>query len=102
MALQVNRRRCFGVQLMVVQIFTADEPEVEALPRQEVMHFLETTDSNACVGYLEHVIDVWEEKGADLQDKLAELYLARARTASKTESGGLCPRCFTRCLLLTR
>ena len=76
-----------------MQIFTADEAEVEALPRQDVMRFLETTNSDVCVGYLEHVIDVWEEKGADLHDKLAELYLGMSRTAPKTESGGKTWKC---------
>jgi hypothetical protein len=54
---------------------------VEALPRDQVAKFLEKTDANAAVGYLEHVIHALGEKGADFHDKLAELYLARARAA---------------------
>lgn len=59
---------------------------MEALPRDQVAKFLEKTDANAAVGYLEHVVHALGEKGADFHDKLAELYLARARAAK--DSGG--------------
>ena len=62
------------------QIFTADEPEVEALPRKEVAAFLEKTNKEACIGYLEHLIDDLQDASAQFHDKLAELYLEKART----------------------
>jgi hypothetical protein len=55
-----------------LQIFTADEPEVEALPRKD--------------GYLEHIITDLKEEGADFHDKLAEIYLEKAKTAMKKET----------------
>ncbi|WWC88076.1 uncharacterized protein L201_002980 [Kwoniella dendrophila CBS 6074] len=64
---------------MALQIFTADEPEVESLPRSDVMRFLEKTDQEACIGYLEHIINNLGEEGPDYHDKLAELYHARVK-----------------------
>ncbi|WVQ65020.1 uncharacterized protein L199_003190 [Kwoniella botswanensis] len=64
---------------MGLQIFTADEPEVESLPRSEVMRFLEKTQEGACIGYLEHIINTLGEEGPDYHDKLAELYHARVK-----------------------
>ncbi|KAK4684616.1 Vam6/Vps39-like protein vacuolar protein sorting-associated protein 39, partial [Tremellales sp. Uapishka_1] len=64
---------------MALTIFTADESGVEALPRMDVMTFLERTDKSSCRGYLEHVIDNLGEKGSEYHDKLAELYLEEAR-----------------------
>jgi hypothetical protein len=63
------------------QIFTADEPEVEALPRKEVVAFLEKTNKEACIGYLEHLIDDLQDTSAEFHDQLAELYLEQARTS---------------------
>jgi hypothetical protein len=79
----------YGAAAHAVQIFTADEAEVEALPRDEVMHFLEKMNPDACVGYLEHVIDTLGEEGADFHDKLAELYLERARKAHASGESAL-------------
>lgn len=52
------------------------------------MRFLEDIGPDSCIGYLEHVIDVWEENGAEFHDKLSELYLAKAQTASKDQEDG--------------
>ncbi|WWD16424.1 hypothetical protein CI109_100850 [Kwoniella shandongensis] len=68
-----------------IQIFTADEAEVEALPRQEVTDFLEQTDEESCIGYLEHVITTLGEEGSAFHDKLVELYLARVRRTARSE-----------------
>lgn len=67
-----------------LQIFTADEPEVDALPRAQVAAFLEKTHWESAMAYLEHVVDLGETR-ADLHDKLAELHLRRLRTEA---SGG--------------
>ncbi|WRT65779.1 uncharacterized protein IL334_002728 [Kwoniella shivajii] len=64
---------------MALQIFTADEPEVESLPRTEVMRFLAEINEGACIGYLEHIINNLGEDGSDYHDKLAELYLAKVK-----------------------
>ncbi|WVF65869.1 hypothetical protein IAT40_000606 [Kwoniella sp. CBS 6097] len=68
---------------MALQIFTADEPEVESLPRADIMRFLEKTNQEACVGYLEHVINTLGEDGSDFHDKLGELYLGRVKAAEQ-------------------
>ncbi len=52
------------------------------------MKFIETTSPDASTGYLEHVINVWEEKRAEFHDKLAELYLSKARVASPDRKDG--------------
>lgn len=67
-----------------LQIFTADEPEVDALPRADVVSFLEKEHPDSAVAYLEHVIDLGED-GPDFHDKLAELYLARVRSKKDIE-----------------
>jgi len=64
---------------ILVQIFTADEAEVEALPRHRVLAHLEKIGPSACVGYLEHITRELGEAGPDYHDKLAELYLDQAR-----------------------
>ncbi|WVQ93507.1 hypothetical protein IAU59_000581 [Kwoniella sp. CBS 9459] len=68
---------------LALQIFTADEPEVESLPRVEVMRFLEKNNREACVGYLEHIINTLGEDGSEFHDKLGELYLGRVKAAEK-------------------
>jgi hypothetical protein len=67
------------------KIFTADEPEVEALPRKEVVEFLEKTNKDACLGYLEHLTGELHDTSAEFHDKLAELYLEKARIDEKTK-----------------
>jgi hypothetical protein len=70
------------------EIFTADEPEVEALPREQVVNFLSKHNSSACVGYLEHVINDLGDASPDFHDKLAELYLAEVKAKSKSKDNG--------------
>jgi hypothetical protein len=65
---------------LTLQIFIADEPEVEALPRKDVMDFLAKTDLDSCIKYLEHIIDTLGETGADFHDRLAQLYLQKAES----------------------
>ena len=64
---------------ILLQIFTADEAEVEALPRHRVLAHLEKIGPSACVGYLEHITKELGEAGPDYHDKLVELYLDQAR-----------------------
>lgn len=72
------------------KIFTADEPEVEALPRDKIVNFLSANSSTACVGYLEHVIDDLGDESPDFHDKLAELYLDDVKEKSKSKDKGEC------------
>jgi hypothetical protein len=78
--------RVFRKAIADDQIFTADEPEVEALPRKEVVAFLEKTNKEACIGYLEHLIDELQDVSAEFHDKLAELYLEKARTEAESKA----------------
>lgn len=52
---------------------------MEALPRKEVVDFLAKENKDACITYLEHAITGLEENGADFHDRLAELYLEKAK-----------------------
>ena len=55
------------------------------------MRFIEETDADSCAGYLEHIINALGESGADFHDKLAELYLVKARLALKEGAEGESP-----------
>lgn len=59
---------------------------MEALPRKEVVEFLEKTNEEACVGYLEHLTGDLNDTSAEFHDKLAELYLGKARGDEKTRT----------------
>jgi hypothetical protein len=78
------------LRLIRLQIFTADEPEVEALPRSAVMDYLDKVDQSSCRGYLEHIINSLHEEGADFHDKLAEFYLEDARKSLNSPSRKRC------------
>ncbi|KAK4050609.1 Vacuolar morphogenesis protein 6 [Microbotryomycetes sp. JL201] len=59
-----------------MQIFVGDHEEVESLPRHDVMSFLASIGSDVCQRYLENVIQVHGEQGAEFHEKLIDLYLA--------------------------
>ncbi|CEQ42822.1 SPOSA6832_04686 [Sporobolomyces salmonicolor] len=59
-----------------LQIFIADFEEVESLPRHATMAHLEGIGRDVCIRYLEHIIHVLGEQGAEFHEKLIELYLA--------------------------
>lgn len=63
---------------------------MEALPRQEVVGFLEKESREAYQGYLEHIINDLGEDGADFHDKLAEIYLDQSKTVVKANQSELC------------
>lgn len=73
---------------MALQVFTADEAEVEALPRKDVSVYLERHSLDSCVGYLEHIINDLDESGPDFHDKLAELYLIDAKKSKPKDAAG--------------
>ena len=52
---------------------------MEALPRKNVVEFLVGQSKDACIVYLEYAIGILEETGAEFHDRLAELYLEKAK-----------------------
>ncbi|GAA5871131.1 hypothetical protein JCM1840_007600 [Sporobolomyces johnsonii] len=66
-----------------LQIFIADLEEVESLPRHATMAHLEGIGRDVCIKYLEHIIHVLGEQGADFHEKLIELYLAVVQSSGK-------------------
>jgi len=70
---------------LCAQIFIADLEEVETLPRHAVMAHLDKVGRDVCSRYLEHIIDVLDEQGADFHEKLIELYLAEVQSSASGE-----------------
>ncbi|XP_063015164.1 vam6/Vps39-like protein isoform X3 [Melospiza melodia melodia] len=66
-----------------LKIFTEDLPEVEALPRDKVLSFLIENFKSLTIPYLEHIIDVWEETGADFHNCLIQLYCEKVQGLMK-------------------
>lgn len=73
----------FTCHLTRKQVFTGDEPEIISLPRDKITAFLSSIDRGACEGYLEYIIGMWGEEGAEFHDKLAELYMVDSRVREK-------------------
>ncbi|GAB1601255.1 vam6/Vps39-like protein [Argonauta hians] len=58
-----------------LSIFTEDMPEVESLPRDKVLEFLETNfRSTVTILYLEHIIEHWKDTNTDFHNLLVNLY----------------------------
>uniref|UniRef100_A0A8C9EJQ8 CNH domain-containing protein n=1 Tax=Pavo cristatus TaxID=9049 RepID=A0A8C9EJQ8_PAVCR len=66
-----------------LKIFTEDLPEVEALPRDKVLSFLIENFKSLAIPYLEHIIHVWEETGADFHNCLIQLYCEKVQGLMK-------------------
>ncbi|NWH53123.1 VPS39 protein, partial [Fregata magnificens] len=66
-----------------LKIFTEDLPEVEALPRDKVLSFLIENFKSLTIPYLEHIIHVWEETGADFHNCLIQLYCEKVQGLMK-------------------
>lgn len=66
-----------------LKIFTEDLPEVEALPRDRVLSFLIENFKSLAIPYLEHIIHVWEETGADFHNCLIQLYSEKVQALMK-------------------
>ncbi|OXB63371.1 hypothetical protein ASZ78_001947 [Callipepla squamata] len=66
-----------------LKIFTEDLPEVEALPRDKVLTFLIENFKSLAIPYLEHIIHVWEETGADFHNCLIQLYSEKVQGLMK-------------------
>uniref|UniRef100_A0A8C4T8V9 VPS39 subunit of HOPS complex n=1 Tax=Erpetoichthys calabaricus TaxID=27687 RepID=A0A8C4T8V9_ERPCA len=66
-----------------LEIFTDDLPEVESLPRYNVLSFLKDGFKDLAIPYLEHIILVWEEEGSEFHNCLIQLYLEKVQTLMK-------------------
>ncbi|KAK3093225.1 hypothetical protein FSP39_012933 [Pinctada imbricata] len=55
-----------------LKIFTEDLPEVESLPRDKVLNYLEKNNKNLAVSYLEHVIWNCSDESPDFHNILAQ------------------------------
>ncbi|XP_063106267.1 vam6/Vps39-like protein isoform X2 [Cavia porcellus] len=66
-----------------LKIFTEDLPEVEALPRDQVLAFLIENFKSLAVPYLEHIIHVWEEMGSCFHNCLIQLYCEKVQGLMK-------------------
>ncbi len=76
-------------------IFTEDLPEVEALPRDEVMSFLIERRPSAVIPYLKHVVHSWREENPVFHTSLALHYkeyimelIASGKETPKELAGG--------------
>lgn len=66
-----------------VQIFTEDLTEVETLPRDKVLNFLKDGFKELAIPYLEHIINVWDEKEPEFHNVLTLLYLESVQVLMK-------------------
>jgi hypothetical protein len=71
-----------------LQVFTADEPEVDLLPREGVAAFLEEHHWPSAMSYLEHVVTELGDTSSDMHDKLATLYLRCVREPPTASAAG--------------
>lgn len=60
---------------------------MEALPTDRIVAFLERQSTPAYLGYLEHLISERKSEESDNHDRLAEVYLDRAKAALKGGKG---------------
>jgi tetratricopeptide (TPR) repeat protein len=60
-----------------LKIFTEDMQEVELLPREQVLDYLEKTCADLMIPYLEHVILLWHDESSEFHNILALQYKDR-------------------------
>ena len=68
-----------------LKIFTEDIPEVEGLPRDEVLAHIKQTAPELQIPYLEHVIHVFNEQSPELHNKLVDCYRERISEVMESE-----------------
>ncbi|KAM9341423.1 vam6/Vps39-like protein isoform 2-T2 [Symphorus nematophorus] len=66
-----------------LKIFTEDLTEVETLPRDKVLNFLKEGFKELAIPYLEHIVNVWDDKGPEFHNVLIQLYLERVQGLMK-------------------
>ncbi|KAI0225860.1 Vam6/Vps39-like protein [Lamellibrachia satsuma] len=73
-----------------LKIFTEDMPEVEVLPREQVLDYLEKTASSLIIPYLEHVIWTWNDNSPSLHNVLSLNYKNMVSTLMEDYAQPLC------------
>ncbi|XP_067131793.1 vam6/Vps39-like protein [Centruroides vittatus] len=66
-----------------LKIFIEDLPEVESLPRIEVLNYLSEKHPKLTIPYLEHIIHVWKDMNSHFHDKLIREYCNSIRGVMK-------------------
>lgn len=56
---------------------------MENLPRDKVLNFLMEGFKELAIPYLEHIIDVWDDKSPEFHNVLIQLYLERVQSLMK-------------------
>ncbi|KAK7104918.1 vam6/Vps39-like protein [Littorina saxatilis] len=62
-----------------LKIFTEDTPEIETLPRDKVLDYLEKINPSLAIPYLEHVIEDCEDETAEFHNRLVLLLKDRVQ-----------------------
>lgn len=79
-----------------MEIFVADTENADALPRERVLHFLESIDKKFAIHYLEHLIDELQDATPELHQKLIDLYMQAMEDGEKQARGSsLLPKLIT-------
>ncbi|EQL00232.1 AvaB protein [Ophiocordyceps sinensis CO18] len=68
-----------------MEIFVGDTENAETLPRDRVISFLQSVDTNLERQYLEHIINELEDMTADFHNRLVDLYVKNLGDATKGE-----------------
>ncbi|XP_064621475.1 vam6/Vps39-like protein [Lineus longissimus] len=63
-----------------LKIFTEDILEVETLPREELLDFLERVAKDLAIPYLEHIISNWDDTNERFHNRLINLYRERVQS----------------------
>ncbi|XP_078593471.1 vam6/Vps39-like protein isoform X1 [Branchiostoma floridae x Branchiostoma japonicum] len=66
-----------------LKIFTEDMPEVEALPRDKILKYLEENVKDLAIPYLEHIILNCEDGTPEFHNKLVNLYREKVQDQLK-------------------
>lgn len=62
-----------------LRIFTEDISETEQLPRDQVLEFLEKTNGDLVIPYLEHIISNWNDPNPSFHNSLVHRYREKVR-----------------------
>lgn len=69
-----------------LRIFTENFIEVENLPRFQVLDFLLAKHKSLTIPYLEHIINVWNEKNALMHNVLIKQYIEKTQQLMKEDT----------------
>jgi hypothetical protein len=71
-----------------MDVFLADTENAETLPRDRVLAFLESIDTELAIRYLEHVIEELNDLNVDYHQRLVDLLLERLKSAEEKGDWG--------------